>query len=255
MATRTIGPGPRERPEKENAFTPKVGISFQPDPNNLYYATYAKGFRPGGGNAPLPAFCAPGLTAEGYPNGQAPLDLQAPTRRRASRSARRTISTTRCASRPASTTSSGTTSSRTSTSPAACGLQFTDNLGTAVAKGFDMQAEMALGGGLSLDASVGYTSARYTQELAHGGLALRGRCDLGRGGDQLQPGHQRAVDRRDRARSTTSRSRGHDAFVRLDWEYTSPQPVARGGPGSGVAQYNPNAPRCRRRLSPRCAAV
>src|SRR5580693_1478099 len=43
----------------ENATTPRVGLNFQVDPNNLYYFTYAKGFRPGGANNPLPeAACA-----------------------------------------------------------------------------------------------------------------------------------------------------------------------------------------------------
>src|SRR5262249_40192426 len=39
----------------ENAFTPKVGLQFQLDPSNMFYTTYAKGFRPGGANNPLPA--------------------------------------------------------------------------------------------------------------------------------------------------------------------------------------------------------
>jgi len=39
-----------------------------------------------------------------------------------------------------------------------CALQFTDNLGTAVSKGFDLQAELALGGGFSVEASVAYTT-------------------------------------------------------------------------------------------------
>src|SRR6202000_679745 len=43
-----------------------------------------------------------------------------------------------------------------------CALQFTDNLGTAVAKGFDLQGDYAIGGGFSIEASVGYTSARFS---------------------------------------------------------------------------------------------
>ncbi len=54
---------------KENKFTPKAGLSWQVDPQNLYYATYANGYRAGGANAPLPSFCTAGLAAEGYPNG------------------------------------------------------------------------------------------------------------------------------------------------------------------------------------------
>jgi len=33
----------------------KVVLSFQADPRDLYYASWAKGFRVGGGNAPLPS--------------------------------------------------------------------------------------------------------------------------------------------------------------------------------------------------------
>ena len=40
------------------------------DQANLFYATYAKGFRAGGGNAPLPSYCITGTwTTPGYPNG------------------------------------------------------------------------------------------------------------------------------------------------------------------------------------------
>ena len=45
--------------KKENSFTPKVSIDYQYDPHDLYYFTYAKGFRPGGANNPVPqAACA-----------------------------------------------------------------------------------------------------------------------------------------------------------------------------------------------------
>ena len=43
-----------------------------------------------------------------------------------------------------------------------CGLQFTDNLGTAVAKGVDLQAELDLGR-LHIDLAAGYTDARFTK--------------------------------------------------------------------------------------------
>ena len=43
----------------ENAFTPKVSLQFQMDQDNLFYATYAKGFRPGGANNPIPNAACP----------------------------------------------------------------------------------------------------------------------------------------------------------------------------------------------------
>ena len=50
---RNYGPSTAGGSEQENAFTPKVGLTFQADDRDLYYATYAKGFRPGGYNPPL----------------------------------------------------------------------------------------------------------------------------------------------------------------------------------------------------------
>ena len=45
--------------QTENAFTPKASLQFQADPTDLYYSTYAKGFRPGGANNPLPHAACP----------------------------------------------------------------------------------------------------------------------------------------------------------------------------------------------------
>jgi iron complex outermembrane receptor protein len=42
---------------KQTPSTPKASLSYQADPNNLFYASVSKGFRVGGGNAPLPNFC------------------------------------------------------------------------------------------------------------------------------------------------------------------------------------------------------
>ena len=65
----------------------------------------------------------------------------------------------------------------------ACGLQFTDNLGTAVAKGGDLQAEM-LFGPVNIDLAVGYTSARYTKNASGG-------CTPGDGSSAAVSGGQR----------------------------------------------------------------
>jgi len=49
---------------KETPYTPRVALSYQADGNNLFYAAIGKGFRIGGGNAPLPDYC--GITAGAY---------------------------------------------------------------------------------------------------------------------------------------------------------------------------------------------
>src|SRR3546814_5719835 len=43
-----------------------------------------------------------------------------------------------------------------------CGIQFTDNLGSARSRGFDLQVSARPLDGLSLDLAVGYTDAEYT---------------------------------------------------------------------------------------------
>src|SRR5271165_1501930 len=41
------GPRPGTQSSSETPITPKAGIQWQADPNNMYYFTYSKGFRPG----------------------------------------------------------------------------------------------------------------------------------------------------------------------------------------------------------------
>jgi outer membrane receptor protein involved in Fe transport len=41
--------------ESTTPVTPKFGVSYQLDPDNFFYATAAKGYRPGGVNGPVPA--------------------------------------------------------------------------------------------------------------------------------------------------------------------------------------------------------
>lgn len=54
----------------ETSVTPKVGISWQATPDHLFYSTVAKGFRPAGVNARVPArFCGPDLAEVGYLDG------------------------------------------------------------------------------------------------------------------------------------------------------------------------------------------
>jgi iron complex outermembrane receptor protein len=101
-------------------------------------------------------------------------------------------------------------------------LQFTDNLGTAVAKGFDFQADAALGGGVSFEASVGYTDARFTKNSLNN-LAVAGDAISGEAAINYSPGTNSpwtiAV-----GPQVDFRAADHDAFVRVDWEYTSQNP-------------------------------
>jgi outer membrane receptor protein involved in Fe transport len=50
----------------EHSVTPKFGISYQLDNNNLFYTTAAKGFRPGGASQKVPITCNQDLIDFGY---------------------------------------------------------------------------------------------------------------------------------------------------------------------------------------------
>lgn len=232
------GPSPRAAKQQETPNTPKVGVAYQMDSANLFYATYAKGFRVGGGNAPLPPFCNNDLAAAGYPqpNG-APLTYKSDWTQ----------------SFEVGSKNSFGSAFRLATSvyyikwhdiqqsvyvAGSCGLQFIDNLGTAVAKGFDLQAELAFGA-LRFDFAGGYTDARYTADSSRAGLAHTGDAISGQAAIDYAPGLTPPWTAAAGAEYDFTAWR-HDAFVRFDYEYASRNnwPSTLQDPNS--TQYNPN---------------
>jgi outer membrane receptor protein involved in Fe transport len=208
-----------------NPNTPKVSLAFQADPNDLYYVSYSKGFRVGGGNPELPSYCDTDLTTQGFPNG-APLTYSPDSTQNYEIGSKNAFGNVL----------------RIATSvyyikwnniqqsvyvAGACGLQFTDNLGTAVAKGFDLQAELAAGP-LFVDFAAGYTSARYT---ANSSPPAAGAPPLALKGDAISG--QAAIDYAPGTNPPWTVSIGpeyrfqlaaHEAFVRLDYTYQSRNP-------------------------------
>ncbi len=145
--------------EHETPFTPKVSLAYQPDRDDLLYATYAKGFRIGGANAPIPA--------EACPKDLANLGLsEAPS----------SYNSDSVNSYELGTKDKLGENLRIATSVyyiqwqgiqqnvylPICGFQFTSNFGNAAAKGADLQLEYAASAALNLDLALGYTDARYT---------------------------------------------------------------------------------------------
>jgi iron complex outermembrane recepter protein len=213
------GPSQAGGTEHESAFTPKLGLNFQADDHNLYYFTYAKGFRPGGYNPPLPPlFCSPGLIQDGFPSGQSPQTYNSDTTQSYEIGSKNNFNDhLKIASSVYYIQWNGI--QQNVYVAGNCGLQFTDNLGTAVAKGFDFQADAALGGGVSLEASVGYTDAKFSKTSLNN-LAVAGDAISGEASINYSPGTNApwtiAV-----GPQFDFRAADHDAFVRLDWEYTS----------------------------------
>jgi iron complex outermembrane receptor protein len=209
----------------ETPNTPKATLAFQMDPSNLFYVGYAKGFRVGGGNPALPPYCDQNLAQEGFPNG-APLTYKSDSTQNYEIGSKNAFG--QVLHIATSVYYIKWNDIQQSVYVAGdCGLQFTDNLGTAVAKGFDVQAEVNLGA-LHVDFAAGYTNARYSknstivnaagQPLAEAGDAISGQAAID-SAPGLNPPWTVAVG------PEYSFTLGqHDAFVRLDWEYESRNP-------------------------------
>jgi outer membrane receptor protein involved in Fe transport len=232
------GPSGAGGAEQEDSFTPKLGVTFQADEKNLFYATYAKGFRPGGYNPPLIPSCGPGLIAEGFASGQAPLTYNSDTTQSYEIGSKNNF-----ADRLKIATSvyyiKWDGIQQNVYVGGNCGLQFTDNLGTAVAKGFDLQADADLGAGFTIEASAGYTSARFSKNSL-GGLAESGDAISGEAAINYSPGTNPpwsiAI-----GPQYSFKLMEHDAFVRADWEYSSRNPWLAPVQDPNSSQYDPNA--------------
>ncbi len=231
------GPSQAGGTEHETAFTPKLGLNYQLDDRNLFYATYAKGFRPGGYNPPLPPlFCGPGLVQDGFPSGQSPQTYNSDTTQSYEIGAKNNFNDRlKIASSVYYIQWNGI--QQNVYVAGNCGLQFTDNLGTAVAKGFDFQANAILGGGVSMEASVGYTDAKFSKSSLNN-LALAGDAISGEAAINYSPGTTApwtiAV-----GPQLDFQAGDHEAFVRVDWEYTSRNSWLTPVQDPNSLQYNP----------------
>jgi len=146
----------------ENAFTPKVSLQYQMDQDNLFYATYAKGFRPGGANNPIPnAACPTDFANFGINTDPA------------------TFSSDSVKSYEIGAKNNFNNRIRLASSiyyikwnniqqlivPPVCQISFIANTGNADVKGIDFQADISVTNNLSLELAAGYTDARYTEDF------------------------------------------------------------------------------------------
>ena len=223
----------------EHSFTPKLGLTFQADDKNMYYTTYAKGFRPGGYNPPLPpVFCAQGLIQEGFPSGESPPTYNSDTTESYEIGSKNNI-----ADRLKIASSvyyiKWNNIQQNVYVAGNCGLQFTDNLGTAVAKGFDLQADAEIGDHLTIETSVGYTDARFTK-TSPGNRAMDGDAISGQAAINYSPGTNPpwsiAI-----GPQYNFRAFDHEAFVRADWEYTSRNTWLAPVQDPRSSQFDPNS--------------
>ena len=205
--------------QSENSFTPKLSLAYQINPLNMVYATYAKGFRPGGANNPIPyVACQTDFQNFGIPG--APQTFKSDTVDSYEVGAKNNINNRfKLAS---SVYYIKWNNIQQTVIPPICQISWIQNLGQAVAKGADIQAEVAFTDSLTMELTAGYTSARYTQtDVFH--EVSSGDAITGHSG---QPGAPFTGSVGLEYRFTTFEK---EAFIRADYEYTGapkwPSPI------------------------------
>jgi outer membrane receptor protein involved in Fe transport len=195
---------------KESPFTPKVGLSWQINPENLLYLTYAEGFRVGGANPPIPFdACSESLNDLGITAAPDSYDSDSV---KSWEIGTKNKLFDRHLLVAASVYRIKWQDIQQSVFLPSCAIQFTGNLGNAESTGFDLQFTFAPTARFAIDATVGKTDARYTSTTSTGPNRIVVNTGNGLGGAPWTGslGIQQGFP-----------AFGRDAYVRLDYEYSS----------------------------------
>jgi outer membrane receptor protein involved in Fe transport len=213
------GPNAVNGKKDETPLTPKVGVSFQANSDNLFYVNISKGYRIGGATPQLPAFCN-GTFPTSY-NSDHVMNYEVGSKNKFfDRSLQ--IAT--------SVYYIQWSNIQQAIYVPACGIQYTTNVGNAVSQGFDFQADWAVSHNLNLEMTVGYTDAHYTGDAVDKNsgaiLALKG-------------------DALDIVPWTVTLGAQYNftvmdmpAFIRADYEYNSRRTTPIPGEDSGTTYFD-----------------
>ena len=187
----------------ETPVTPKFGLSYQMDRDNLFYATAAKGYRIGGTNSPLSTFCD--IAAQGY--SEVPASYKSDSLWSYELGSKNKLFG-RALELDSSVYHIDWSNIQQLVYVSNCGQQFVDNLGKATSNGFDVQMAAHPLKGLTVESSVGYTSATFSKTIT--GLVEKG--------DHIdtEPWSATLGVTYDRTLFDT-----YDGFVRVDYTYHS----------------------------------
>jgi iron complex outermembrane recepter protein len=161
--------------QKETPITPKFGIDYKPNDDNLFYLSAAKGYRPGGVNKPViiipnsPCAADAGAIGAGTTYGSDTLwSYEAGAKNKFFDNRVRTS---------ASVYYIKWKDIQQRVFVPSCLDGFVANLGKATSKGFDLQVDADVSDDLSVDLAVGYTSAKFSEDSLIGGQVFRSKGD------------------------------------------------------------------------------
>jgi outer membrane receptor protein involved in Fe transport len=138
---------------KETPSTPKVALSYQADTDNLIYTSVGKGFRVGGGNAPVADYC----------NSSAPSTFKSDYVWSYEIGAKDTLFDGRV--QLDSSVFHIDWRKIQQLVLLQCGLEYTANAGGAVSNGFDLALQAILTRHLRANLNVGYVNAYFTSNV------------------------------------------------------------------------------------------
>jgi outer membrane receptor protein involved in Fe transport len=157
------GPETTAGDQKGTPVTPRFNLSWQPDANDLIYATVAKGYRIGGVNAPIPqTLCAKDLASLGLTNGPETYgsdslwSYELGTKNRLANGVLEI---------EASVYHIDWSQIQQKVVLPTCAFAFTQNEGSAASNGFDLKASVRVTPQFLLSAALGYTDANYNQTV------------------------------------------------------------------------------------------
>ena len=156
-----VGSAPLSANPTANPTTPRAAVSYQPNDENLLYASASKGYRIGGGNSPLP----PGCTGAGFnPAGYEPdwvwsYEIGAKNKLFNNR-----------LEIDSSVYHALWSNIQQLVQAAPCGIDYVGNTGHAAVNGFDVGIRALITSQFRVDAKAAYTNAYFTETTISGGV-------------------------------------------------------------------------------------
>jgi outer membrane receptor protein involved in Fe transport len=217
----------------ETPVTPKFVLSWQPDHDNLYYASASKGYRVGGTNVPVSTLCGGDLANAGIAGGQVPGTYSSDSLWSYEVGGKNIFLDHRLEINSSLFLINWSNIQQFVYLPT-CGYSFTANLGKVQSRGGDIDIRFRPVDTLTLGASVAYTDARFTESSCAGDLRFTG-TGLGcNGASAPSTGIAPVVSAEDRlvgapwsvmisAERTFAAWAGRMPYVRLDYQFTTAQ--------------------------------
>ena len=158
----------------EKPVTPKFALDYQPDRDNLFYLSAAKGYRSGGVNIPVGALCDGDLITLGLPVGadghpHVPDSYTSDSLWSYEIGAKNSLLDRRLQINSSVFVVNWKKIIQNVYLPS-CGEQFAANLGQVQSKGGDVEVQFKPAQPLTLDLTVAYTDAKYTRASCAGAL-------------------------------------------------------------------------------------